>query len=318
MSSLKSPTGSASPDPHGEGGQSNDENSWTVPLPGSGGPGGSAKKRWLRQAISEETTETSESMVGVGVGGVGGIPANANESFEHVTPLKKRRMARASLSSETSFTPPSTPTPTAHSVSLNDNNQHESMSAIMILADKEESSIESLSANDTNSQATPPDCDDMTTEAVEPSVLLSKALDQQPPLNAIEPLPALVQVTSSLTDLTPSSNFPDIGESSSITTDEGSQTSLDASSSVAAPPPVVAVGECPFSSPTRLTWEFRAPDAQFMRPARQSADMSSDVAVTSTTSIADAATTPTGDYTPKPIKRKVNDESLQDPKFKTI
>ena len=68
MSSLKSPTGSASPDPHGEGGQSNDENSWPVPLPGSGGPGGSA--------------------------GVGGIPANANESFEHVTPLKKRRMAR--------------------------------------------------------------------------------------------------------------------------------------------------------------------------------------------------------------------------------
>ena len=75
---------------------------------------------------------------------------------------------------------------------------------------------------------------------------------------------------------------------------------------------MVAVGECSFSSPTRLTFEFRAPDAQFMRPARQSVDMPSDVAVTSTASIADAAITPTDDYTPKP-KRKVKDKSLKDP-----
>ena len=295
MSSLKSPAGSASPDPHGEGGQSNDENAWAAPLPGSGGPGGSAKKRWLRQAISEET-ETTESIAGGGgSGGVGGmLPANANESFEHVTPLKKRRMARASLSSETSFTPPSTPTPTAHSINMNESNQQEAMSGIM-MADKEESSIELLSA-DSNSQATPPECDDVVTEA-ESSALLSKGIDQQP--NGIVPKPpaVLAQVTS-CTDPNSSSNGLDTCESSSTTTDEGSQTSQDASNG-ALPAPNMA--ECAFSSPTRLTWEFRAPDAQFMRPARQSTDVSSDAAMPTT----DTASTPTGDYTPKPIKRKV-------------
>lgn len=58
--------------------------------------GGNAKKRWLRQAISEECDS----------------PCSRPESppSEMVAPPKKRRLARESLSSEQSFTPPTTPT----------------------------------------------------------------------------------------------------------------------------------------------------------------------------------------------------------------
>lgn len=54
----------------------------------------SAKKRWLRQAISEETDN----------------PTNPRPmSPDCVAPLKKRRFARSSISSEVSNTPPLTP-----------------------------------------------------------------------------------------------------------------------------------------------------------------------------------------------------------------
>nr|XP_018900678.1 PREDICTED: uncharacterized protein LOC109032830 [Bemisia tabaci] len=62
---------------------------------GNGNGAGFAKKRWLRQAISEES-ET---------------PAGGSPFIEQaVGPLKKRRLARESMSSEQSFTPPTTPT----------------------------------------------------------------------------------------------------------------------------------------------------------------------------------------------------------------
>lgn len=66
---------------------------------------GSAKKRWLRQAISEETDpknwESAESRPD--------SPAVLSNGPDCVAPLKKRRLARASMSSEVSNTPPSTP-----------------------------------------------------------------------------------------------------------------------------------------------------------------------------------------------------------------
>jgi len=113
---------------------------WAAPLPGSAG--GSAKKRWLRQAISEETeteSPTSNNLLS--------INSSNSEVLDHVTPLKKRRLARASLSSETSFTPPSTPTPTTQVIGLGETNSCES-----IVIDKEESNVEIMSAE--NSQGT--------------------------------------------------------------------------------------------------------------------------------------------------------------------
>lgn len=64
--------------------------------PQSNQKGGNAKKRWLRQAISEECDS----------------PCSRPESppSEMVAPPKKRRLARESVSSEQSFTPPTTPT----------------------------------------------------------------------------------------------------------------------------------------------------------------------------------------------------------------
>jgi len=60
----------------------------------------SAKKRWLRQAISEETDASSPNS----------RPLSPLAPGDCVAPLKKRRFARSSISSEISNTPPSTPT----------------------------------------------------------------------------------------------------------------------------------------------------------------------------------------------------------------
>lgn len=62
----------------------------------------SAKKRWLRQAISEETDPAS-------VPSPNSRPSSPVAGAECLAPLKKRRLARASMSSEVSNTPPSTP-----------------------------------------------------------------------------------------------------------------------------------------------------------------------------------------------------------------
>ncbi|XP_066992672.2 inactive histone-lysine N-methyltransferase 2E isoform X2 [Anabrus simplex] len=62
---------------------------------------GSAKKRWLRQAISEECDSPTAVCTS---------PNSRPESPPYVAPLKKRRLARESMSSEQSFTPPTTPT----------------------------------------------------------------------------------------------------------------------------------------------------------------------------------------------------------------
>ncbi|KAK8720975.1 hypothetical protein OTU49_013002 [Cherax quadricarinatus] len=75
-------------------------------------PGGSAKKRWLRQAISEETE--SPHFNGL-CPSPNSRPDSPTGGGDYITPLKKRRLARESMSSEVSSTPPSTP---VHSTSL--------------------------------------------------------------------------------------------------------------------------------------------------------------------------------------------------------
>lgn len=87
----------------------------------------SAKKRWLRQAISEETDPSA-------------VPSpNSRPSspvgVECIAPLKKRRLARASMSSEVSNTPPSTPNNTdaaldADTVDAEETEQNEQVNMI--------------------------------------------------------------------------------------------------------------------------------------------------------------------------------------------
>ncbi|KDR16326.1 Histone-lysine N-methyltransferase MLL5 [Zootermopsis nevadensis] len=80
-----------------------------------GGGVGSAKKRWLRQAISEECDSPTTNSCASPNSRTGSPPCP-----DYVTPLKKRRLARESLSSEQSVTPPTTPTMlTDHHLSSN-------------------------------------------------------------------------------------------------------------------------------------------------------------------------------------------------------
>ncbi|KAB7498660.1 Histone-lysine N-methyltransferase 2E [Armadillidium nasatum] len=70
--------------------------------------GRSAKKRWLRQAIIDETEPQGVSFP------ICSSPSSRPDSptggcGDYITPLKKRRLARESMSSEQSNTPPSTP-----------------------------------------------------------------------------------------------------------------------------------------------------------------------------------------------------------------
>jgi histone-lysine N-methyltransferase MLL5 len=67
-----------------------------APVGAPSASGGSAKKRWLRQAISEECDSPNSSRP-------------ESPPSEMVAPPKKRRIARESLSSD-NYTPPSTPT----------------------------------------------------------------------------------------------------------------------------------------------------------------------------------------------------------------
>jgi hypothetical protein len=69
---------------------------------------GSAKKRWLRQAISEETDLINVNHLSPTAMQNNSGP-NSPPPTDYVAPLKKRRLARASMSSEISNTPPSTP-----------------------------------------------------------------------------------------------------------------------------------------------------------------------------------------------------------------
>ncbi|XP_054289297.1 inactive histone-lysine N-methyltransferase 2E-like [Macrosteles quadrilineatus] len=85
--------------------------SWLNKSPESSPPaqpeqqGYNAKKRWLRQAISEECDSPNSR------------PDVTNSPSEHVAPPKKRRMARESISEDHSVTPPTTPTHTAEALS---------------------------------------------------------------------------------------------------------------------------------------------------------------------------------------------------------
>jgi len=97
-------TSTSSPGPHGQASPS----SGLLQLGNQIADAGSAKKRWLRQAISEETDPLNANHPS---------PTSTNNSrpgspvVECAAPLKKRRLARASMSSEVSNTPPSTPMP---------------------------------------------------------------------------------------------------------------------------------------------------------------------------------------------------------------
>lgn len=307
LASLKSPAGSASPDPHGEGGHSNDENAWAAPLPGSGGAGGSAKKRWLRQAISEETETESPSGAGgcLGGGGLGsGGILPANEALDHVTPLKKRRLARASLSSETSFTPPSTPTPSVGIIGSNEIVANESgLQPLMEM--KDESNAESLSGE--NSQGTPSECDDASGEVSQTQRQsdgkLNEAADPPTP-----PQPPTLDLAKAMVGLTSPTNGY-ISESSqqmwSTRADEVGQQQMDVNVSFASADEHVnaAAALTQFHEGGRRftsslpTWEFRAPDAQFMR-CRNASDVPDAVA-------ADVTQETVREEKPKPIKRKV-------------
>ena len=310
LASLKSSAGSASPDPHGEGGHSNDENAWTAPLPGSGGPGGSAKKRWLRQAISEETeTESPTSggggCLGVGIIGPGGI-VPGNEVLDHVTPLKKRRLARASLSSETSFTPPSTPTPSNAGV-IGSNENVSSESGLQPLMEKDESHVESLSAE--NSQGAPSEFDDGLTEVNQtqqrqPGCHLNESSDPPPP-----PLPPTLEVAKDSDGLSPPTNGYVSETSQQMWASQPEENvrvqpesipvafaSADEHVNAAAALTQFHEGSL-FHSSSRPTWEFRAPDAQFMRCRNLS-----DVPDAVTTDVCQEVI---HEEKPKPIKRKV-------------
>lgn len=324
LASLKSPAGSASPDPHGDGGgHSNDENSWTAPLPGSGGPGGSAKKRWLRQAISEETeTESPTGGGGGGIGG-GGYPIGmvgimpGNEALDHVTPLKKRRLARASLSSETSFTPPSTPTP---SVGVTGSNEHApNESTLQPLMEKDESNNTAESLSGENSQGAPSEGDD-----VSPSLPSQRKADSlqlaggDGGVDSPVPTPAALDLAKAIVSLSSSVNGY-LNETPSPLQHQQQPTmwTLPPEEEVAQPVPdatlvdehvnAAAVALTQFSESggglaeslsSRPTWEFRAPDAQFMR-SRNPSDVADAVATEVTHE------QPTVEEKPKPIKRKV-------------
>lgn len=311
MASLKSPAGSSSPDPHGDGGaQSNDENSWTAPLPGSGGPGGSAKKRWLRQAISEETETESPTAGGlcgpIGSGGSGTPLGNSGDGFDHVTPLKKRRLARASMSSETSFTPPSTPTPSnAIPGGPGETCGLSSESSVNVSAVVEEvPSVESLSGE--NSQDTPPDCNDPPSSSVEVDTSYLNATPAAPspaqPLSeerghSCEDVPLSDTLQPSWTRSEES-----IPSDAELSLGPGEPTAASVNSQFQ------SFGDDVFNpSVSRPTWEFRAPDAQFMRQISRNASE-----VMSTDSAVDAPLTETSvegqtieSPAPKPIKRKV-------------
>ncbi|KAK7067416.1 hypothetical protein SK128_020384, partial [Halocaridina rubra] len=77
-------------------------------------PGGSAKKRWLRQAISEETESPQYNGL---CPSPNSRPDSPTSGGDYITPLKKRRLARESMSSEHSSTPPTTP---VHSANMED------------------------------------------------------------------------------------------------------------------------------------------------------------------------------------------------------
>ena len=260
MASFKPSAGSGSPD-HGEGSQSNDESPWAAPLPG--GAGGSAKKRWLRQAISEETENESPPAGGL----LPTIPCGVDPVLDHVTPLKKRRLARASMSSETSFTPPSTPTPTHTSGSVD----------ALQLADKDHSAMESLSAD--NSQSTPPQCEDMDVDNFSARIGAGALI--------VGP-----------------------GGCKGFTVDNLSQASWIHAPLTNDPPSTEAPP--PLEPHVRPTWEFRAPDAQFLVRQRISSAGDGPDSPAPTTTNTDAAppessvASSAGHHNqPKPIKRKV-------------
>ncbi|CAL4133750.1 unnamed protein product [Meganyctiphanes norvegica] len=95
----------------------------------------SAKKRWLRQAISEENPATEHMQLN-GICSSPSRPDSPSAGGDYITPLKKRRMARESMSSEQSSTPPSTP---VHSNSVEEDKTIEELTTWVEMAGKHKS-----------------------------------------------------------------------------------------------------------------------------------------------------------------------------------
>jgi hypothetical protein len=244
--------------------------------------------------------------------------------LDHVTPLKKRRLARASLSSETSFTPPSTPTPTLErgTIGSNENTTNESMiqcstSQLSLTGstgtDKDESpNVESLSAD--SSQATPPQCEDV--DVVE-NKKMTAATSAGTNMSASFPTTPLAKDSAEKDQSSNSSLNGFVNESSQpwpLDNNVNVHTQLDGTSAFL---PVEAASllslrysigdDTSYTSASRPTWEFRAPDAQFMK-TRNPNEISSQ---TGDASPSDAAQLSPAEGRPKPAKKKVILEILR-------
>ncbi|CAG2069324.1 unnamed protein product, partial [Timema podura] len=108
-------------------------------------PGGSAKKRWLRQAISEE----GEAGVSPSSPRTGSPPCP-----DYVTPLKKRRLARESMSSEHSVTPPTTPTLT-EGLSPTEERKDDLHNNLTVSCEEDDASASAEERGEYDKQATP-------------------------------------------------------------------------------------------------------------------------------------------------------------------
>nr|CAD7403103.1 unnamed protein product [Timema poppensis] len=108
-------------------------------------PGGSAKKRWLRQAISEE----GEAGVSPSSPRTGSPPCP-----DYVTPLKKRRLARESMSSEHSVTPPTTPTLT-EGLSPTEERKEDIHNNLTVSCEDDDASASAEERGEYDKQATP-------------------------------------------------------------------------------------------------------------------------------------------------------------------
>lgn len=126
----------------------------TTPVTNCNLDNASAKKRWLRQAISEETEP-----------GPGNYPSpnsrpNSPLQTDCIAPLKKRRLARASMSSEISNTPPSTPNNADEHVSEHEQDVENDLDVSAIPVDEDVEAVKSMSVSEVSSAEEDDDLDE--------------------------------------------------------------------------------------------------------------------------------------------------------------
>jgi hypothetical protein len=211
------------------------------------------------------------------------------------------------MSSETSFTPPSTPTPSNVGV-IGSNENVANESGLQPLMEKDESNVESLSAE--NSRGTPSEFDDglaevnQTQQQQRSGGHLNESCDPPTP-----PLPPTLELAKGNVGLgSPTNGY--VSETSQQMWASQSEESVpvqpetNAVAFASADEHVNAAAALTqfhegslFISSSRPTWEFRAPDAQFMRCRNPS-----DVPDAVTTDVIQEVIR---EEKPKPIKRKV-------------